>query len=353
MKKILLYLLLLPGFCLGQSFRNPLLPSGADPWSIYHDGFYYYTHTTGRNLTLWKTRSLADLATSERKVVWTPPATGPYSKEIWAPELHRLRDKKGKERWYLLFAADDGHNRNHRLWVLENESADPLQGNWVMKGQVKTPEDKWAIDGSLFEHRGRMYLVWSGWEGDENGRQDIYICRMKNPWTAKGKRTKISSPTYAWEVDGKIPNPGPDDKPVVLVNEGPQPIKYGKRLFVIYSASGCWTESYALGMLYTDARKNLMKARHWTKHPHTVFKAESVAGTHAAGHNSFFKSPDGTEDWILYHANPEAGQGCGGHRNPRAQKFSWTADGMPQFGQPVATGVALPVPAERTGAGSR
>jgi GH43 family beta-xylosidase len=287
----LLSLFVVTGFA--QTFTNPLLPSGADPWSIYKDGYYYYTHTTGRNLTLWRTRSLADLKGAEKKVVWTPPATGPYSKNIWAPELHFIEGKKGGGSWYLLFAADDGRNRNHRLWVLENSSADPLAGTWTLKGQVKTPDDKWAIDGSLFEHRGKLYMVWSGWEGDENGQQDIYLCRLKNPWTATGKRLRISSPSYAWEVDGRIAKPGPDDKSVVLVNEGPQPLKRGNRVFVVYSASGCWTDSYALGMLYANGRKNLMKARNWKKMEQPVFKANHVPGTHAAGHNSFFKSPDG------------------------------------------------------------
>ncbi|MEJ7617832.1 MAG: hypothetical protein WKF30_12935 [Pyrinomonadaceae bacterium] len=60
-----------------QTLVNPLLPAGADPWSIYHEGFYFYMHTTGRNLTIWKTRDLAELSKAERKVVWTPPATGP------------------------------------------------------------------------------------------------------------------------------------------------------------------------------------------------------------------------------------------------------------------------------------
>ncbi|WP_266367453.1 glycoside hydrolase family 43 protein [Tellurirhabdus rosea] len=321
------------------TFANPLLPMGPDPWNIYRDGYYYYTHTTQNNITLWRTKSLADLATAEKKVVFRPPAGTAYSKELWAPELHFIDNK-----WYLMFAADDGRNRNHRLWVLENTAANPLEGTWTLKGQVKTPDDKWAIDGSLFYHKNKLYLVWSGWERDENGQQDIYICRMKNPWTAKGKRTRISTPTHEWERNGTIPRPGPDDKPVVLVNEGPQPLVRDNRLFIIYSASGCWTDSYALGMIYTKKNKNLLKASSWTKHPEPVFKAVNVKGTHAAGHNSFFKSPDGTEDWILYHANPESGQGCGMQRSPRAQRFTWTADGMPDFGKPIAAGVALPVP---------
>src|SRR4051812_24223401 len=81
-----------------QTFTNPLLPAGADPWCVYKDGYYYYTHTTGINITIWKTRSIAALKDAERKVVFNPPATGPYSKEIWAPEIHFVKGK-----WYIYF----------------------------------------------------------------------------------------------------------------------------------------------------------------------------------------------------------------------------------------------------------
>jgi GH43 family beta-xylosidase len=72
-----------------------------------------------------------------------------------------------------------------------------------------------------------------------------------------------------------------------------------------------------------------------------TFSPESYAGV---GHNAFFKSKDNKEDWIMYHANSSAGQGCGGMRNVRMQKFTWTTGGLPNFGEPVATGRAIPVP---------
>ena len=170
---------------------------------------------------------------------------------------------------------------------------------------------------------------------------------MNNPWTVEGPRVRISRPEQEWERHGKIARPGPDDKPEVYVNEGPQALVRNGRVFVIYSASGCWTDEYALGMLQADADANLLDAAAWRKHEGPVFRAGSdVAGAFAAGHNSFFRSPDGTEDWILYHANQAAGQGCGSRRSPRAQRFTWTADGLPDFGSPVAAGVALQVPSE-------
>jgi GH43 family beta-xylosidase len=319
------------------TFTNPLLPAGADPWSIYHKGYYYYTHTTGRNITLWKTKSLSQLQTAPHKVVWTPPATGPNSRDIWAPELHFLNGK-----WYLYYAADAGTNQTHRLWVLENASADPLEGTWTDKGQLRDSANKWAIDGSVFENNGQHYLVWSGWEDDVNGRQNIYLARLKNPWTVEGPSLKVSTPIFPWERNGDLNNP--QDPPHVDVNEGPQVLRHGDKLVLVYSASGCWTDFYALGMLTASANSDLLQPGSWTKSTVPVFQQDPSAKVYAPGHNSFFKSPDGTEDWILYHANDEPGQGCGRFRSPRAQRFTWQADGTPVFGRPVAPGQPLPRP---------
>src|SRR5947207_9270336 len=83
------------------TFTNPLLPTGPDPWVEYKDGWYYYMNTTAKNLTVWKTRNVVDLKSAQKKIVRTLPATGPYSHDIWAPEIHFLRGK-----WYIYFAAD-------------------------------------------------------------------------------------------------------------------------------------------------------------------------------------------------------------------------------------------------------
>ena len=112
------------------------------------------------------------------------------------------------------------------------------------------------------------------------------------------------------------------------------------KLFIVYSASGCWTDFYALGVLTASADGDLMDAASWKKSAQPVFKQSLENKVFAPGHNSFFKSPDGKEDWILYHANSEPGQGCGKHRSPRAQKFTWNADGTPFFGEPVKEGMA-------------
>jgi GH43 family beta-xylosidase len=320
-------------------FTNPLLPSGADPWAIYNDGYYYYTHTTGSRIDIWKTKSIAALKSAKRKTIFLPPAGTMYSKDLWAPEIHFIQGK-----WYVYFAADNGKNETHRIYVLENEAADPMEGNWVFKGPLIDPSNKWAIDGSVFEHRQQLYFIWSGWQGDTNGQQDIYISQMKDPWTLQGNRVRLSSPVYEWERHGDLHDA--NNPPHVAVNEGPQFLRKADKIFLIYSGSGCWTENYALGMLSASADINLMDSASWKKNPEPVFQRSAENQVYAPGHNSFFTSPDGSEDWILYHANAQPGQGCGRLRSPRAQRFYWKPDGTPDFGIPVKPGEKIRTPSK-------
>lgn len=317
----------------GATFTNPLLNSGPDPWVIVKDGKYYYTNTLGNRIGLITTTKISELGKQPMNTIWTPPASGPYSREIWAPELHYLQGK-----WYVYFAADDGNNDNHRMYVIENASADPTQGSWTFKGKVADATNKWAIDGSVFEYNNQLYMIWSGWEGDVNTQQLIYIAAMSDPWTISGARVMISTPTYDWEKKGNTPG-------LPQVNEGPEILMNAAgRVFLTYSASGCWTDDYALGLLTLKAGGNPLNAADWQKSATPVFTKSESAGAFGPGHNGFFKSIDQKEDWIIYHANPLSGQGCGNHRSPRMQPFTWKADGTPDFGTPVNIGMPVKVP---------
>jgi GH43 family beta-xylosidase len=310
------------------TFANPVRSSGPDPWIAQKDDIYYYTHTSGNRIDLYKTGAVSQLSRAVGKTVWTAPASGPYSRNIWAPELHQLNGK-----WYFYFAADDGNDANHRMYVLENISPDPSLGNWEFKGKVADPSDRWAIDGTVFEHNNQLYFLWSGWRGTNSpGDQQIYIARMSNPWTIEGERVMLSQPAFSWEMYG-------------LVNEGPQVLKNSKgQIFVVYSASGCWTDEYSLGLLSLKEGGGPMNPSDWTKNPVPVLSKKPENGAFGPGHNGFFKSPDGTEDWVIYHANSFPGQGCGDSRNTRIQQFTWNADGTPHFGEPVKINTEIPKP---------
>ena len=319
-------------------FRNPLLEHGPDPWVIQDGPWYYYMNSMGSNLTIWRTKDMSDLRDAEKKVVWTPPEGTQWSKELWAPELHRFDGK-----WYLYFAADAGKNEGHRIYVLENAAVNPLEGEWVLKGKVGDATDKWAIDATAFRNDGpggdgRLYLLWSGWEGDVDGQQNIYIARLKNPWTVDGPRMMVSHPQYPWETVGDLPGRH------VNVNEGPEILQHDGKVFLIYSASGCWTDRYELGEVQAKASADLMEGKSWQKLDHPVFYEAPERGVFGPGHNGFFKSPDGKQDWIIYHANPASHDGCGDLRSPRMQPFTWNPDGSPKLGMPVEPGTAIAKP---------
>ncbi|QGG57456.1 family 43 glycosylhydrolase [Paenibacillus sp. B01] len=308
-----------------STFFNVIKQDGADPWMYKHtDGYYYYTQTTGGNITLSRSRTLSGIDAGESAVVWTPPAGTMYSSNLWAPELHYLDGK-----WYVYFAADNGSNENHRMYVLENASANPLTGSWTLKGKISDATDRWAIDGTVLTVGGSRYFLWSGWEGTVNDKQHLYIAQMSNPWTISSARTRIATPTYSWET-----NTTPQ------VNEGPQVIVRGSTISLVYSASGSWTDGYCLGLITAGTSANLLNASSWTKKSTPIFA--SANGIYGPGHHSFTKSPDGAEDWIVYHS--ARWQGAGWTRQVRAQKFGWNADNTPNLGSPAAPNASIAVP---------
>lgn len=315
-------------YIIDSTFTNPLLKHGADPWVIKKDGFYYYMHTLGNRIAIRKTQYMSELKKAEPTVIWRPSKETDHSSGIWGAELHYIKGK-----WFMYFTATGSGDGGRRMHVLECNSQDPTkQDVWSYKGQLAAKPDRWAIDGTILKYNNQLYMVWSGWESldlSNSGHQQLYIAKMKNPWTLEGRRVMISEPTYSWEKRG-------------MVNEAPEILKNKEgQIFIIYSASGCWTDYYCLGMLSLKDGGNPMNPQDWSKNPKPLLSTNASSGAYGTGSCSFFKSPDGTQDWIIYHANPKPHQGCNKYRNPRMQKIMWNADGMPYIGKPVRINVPL------------
>ena len=316
------------------TFRNPLNTMGPDPWLTYYDGFYYLATTTGTSvLTMRKSPSLAGLEVATPVTIYfeTEPSR---CCNMWAPEFDLLDGPDGL-RWYFYYTAGTaGTFDNQRSYVLESAGTDPM-GPYSFKGQLYDPQnDVWSIDGSVMTLNDALYFLSSTWAGNF---QTLFIAPMSNPWTLSGPHTRISQSQYDWEKVG------------LWVNEGPVALQHAGKTFIIYSASYCNTPDYKLGMLTYNGGDPLNRDS-WIKNPEPVFQRSDANGVYGPGHNGFFKSPDGTEDWIVYHANDSAMQGCGDTRTTRAQKFSWNADGTPNFGIPVSTSEDISAPSGDTGA---
>ncbi|MEO8611270.1 MAG: family 43 glycosylhydrolase [Chloroflexota bacterium] len=310
-----------------QTITNPLIPQRADPWMYLHtDGYYYFTASVPAydRIEVRRAKTIAELASAEPVTVWTKRDSGILSAHIWAPEIHFVGGK-----WYIYFAgARTDALFDHRIYALENESANPLEGAWIEKGQVVTNWESFALDATRFQHKGVQYFVWAQRDPAIPGNSNLYIAPMSNPWTILGTQVRLSLPEYEWEVIG------------FLVNEGAAVIQRNGKIFITYSASAT-DYHYAMGMLSADENSDLLNPDSWHKSPEPVFKTSEANGQYGPGHNSFTTAPDG-QDLLVYHARNYkeiVGEPLNDpNRHTRVQAFTWNADGTPNFGVPVPDG---------------
>jgi GH43 family beta-xylosidase len=305
------------------AFPNPLIRQRADPHVTRHtDGYYYFMGTVPEydRLELRRSETLAGLATAAPKVIWRKHATGIMGAHIWAPELHFIDGK-----WYIYFAAGEAEKIwNIRIYVLENAAANPLEGEWVERGQLKTQWETFALDATTFVHRGQRYLVWAQRDPAKKNNTDLYLAKMDSPVSITGTPVEISTPEFDWE------------KVRYQVNEGPAVLQRHGRIFLTYSAAGTGAE-YCLGLLTAKDDANLLDPKSWVKSPASVFATSEGNRIYGPGHNSFTTAADGS-DVMVYHARSY--RDIPGdplkdpNRHTRLQPVQWRADGTPDFGEP-------------------
>ena len=305
---------------------NPLIFQRADPHILKQgDGFYYFMGTAPEydRLVLRRAPTIAGLATADEKVIWRKHATGPMGAHIWAPEIYHIDGK-----WFIYFAAGEAEKIwNIRIYVLENASANPLEGEWIERGQLKTGWESFALDASTFEHRGQRFLLWAQQQPGIKGNTNLYIAPMASPTTLAGPAVLLSKPEFDWEMVR------------YAVNEGPIVLKKNGRLFLTYSAAGTGPE-YCLGMLTADENADLLNPKSWVKSPTPVFVTSEENKIYGPGHHCFTVAEDGVTDLIVYHARSyKEIQGDplkDPNRHTRVQPVQWRADGTPDFGVPRA-----------------
>ncbi len=307
-----------------SDWPNPLILQRADPFIHKHtDGFYYFTATVPEydRLELRRAKTIAGLATAEAKTIWHKHPTGIMGAHIWAPELHHIDGK-----WFIYFAAGEAEKIwNIRIYVLENASANPLEGEWIERGQLKTNWESFALDATTFEHRGTRYLVWAQRDPAVKNNTDLYIAKMDTPTSITGKQVLLSRPEYDWE------------KLRYAVNEGAAVLIRHNRIWIAFSAAGTGAE-YCVGLLSADESSDPLDPASWTKSAAPIFGTSEENGIFGPGHNSFTVAEDGVTDVIVYHARNYREISGDPLRDPnrhtRVQPLSWNPDGTPNFGIP-------------------
>ncbi len=317
-----------------DQFVNPI-GEGADPWVIRDpdaDRYLWCFSDGNRAIAVHTSDRLTSLG--RKHVVWRAPESGPYSRQVWAPELHKIDG-----RWYIYFAASDGNNENHLAYVLRSEGGDPL-GPYELHGPMATGDgddgrspNVWAIDMTVLEHADQRYALWSGWDAPGSDQQYLYIAPMDSPIELAGPRVRIcDNEDHPWERT----EPGEDGRGL---NEAPQVLRNGDRTFVTYSCGASWLPSYKVGLLALIGDDPLSPDA-WNKRQRPRF--ESGDRTFGVGHSCFVRSPDDSQWWHVFHAKRDRSPGW--RRAVFVQPMKFGPRGGPQFGTPVPPGQPLTRP---------
>ncbi|WP_404341800.1 family 43 glycosylhydrolase [Pseudoalteromonas mariniglutinosa] len=301
---------------------NPIVLQRADPWLVRDkkSGCYTFIGTSPKfdEIELRQACRLNDLKLAEPKVIWQKHDKGPMSANIWAPELHQVDGS-----WYIHFAAGDvAKPFSIRMYVLKNDSQDPMQGNWQEMGQLKTHVDSFALDATTFAHKGRRYLVWAQQNKPVTYNSALWIAEMDSPTSIKEPIVAITEPTLDWEVQG------------YKVNEGAAVIIRNDKVLITYSASAT-DHRYAMGLLWADSDANLLDPASWHKKQQPIFASNEKVGRFGPGHNSFVKAEDGVTDLLIYHSRDykelKGTPLTDPNRHARARIISWDENGFPVF----------------------
>lgn len=320
------------------TFTNPIRQGGSSPCLVYADGKYYYTQSTYVRVSLWTSETIAGLNDAEEHIVYTPDE----AYYISGPRLYRFNGK-----WYIYYTSDDGDMSRRIVHVLENSSQNPLEGEFIYKGIIKTGNQK-SFHPSVFEHKGNLYFFWSGYDSSDKGDIDvshIYVSRMSDPWTLDTAPAAILSPQYEWECQWMSENGLSAEKPS-YVNEAPQAIysRDSTKVLLYFAASETYTSYYCEGMAVADADADLTNPFAWKKISRPVFSSDPTVAAYGAGHISFFNQDSADNTYIIYQAYSESGLDCLDNRSPRMQKITWDENGIPVLGTPVPLGMPVPEP---------
>jgi GH43 family beta-xylosidase len=306
-----------------ERFPDPLVRQRADAQVFRHtDDWYYMTASVPEydRLVLRRARTIAGLSSATERVLWRHESSGPMSGFLWAPELHWIDG-----RWIMYFAAGPSGGGADvfriRTFALRCDGADPMTGRWEVLGQLQTPWDTFTLDATSFVHRSTRYLAWAQREPGIETNSNIYLAPLATPLTLAAAPARLTVPTLPWEVRG------------YKVAEAPALLARNGKLFLTYSASAT-DARYCLGMLTAPADAEIMDPTVWRKSPQPVFATSAADHRYGPGHNSFTVDTEG-RDVLIYHARDYAeikGDPLfDPNRHTRAQYFSYSANGMPNF----------------------
>lgn len=147
-----------------SDFTSIIDNDGADPWILQTESYFYYTKTTGNNLTLWRAENLSLVATGEKKIIW------------------------------LVYSASGSWDNDYALGLMTLDVADdPLEkANWQ-----KEPEP-------IFQQTNTVYGPGhNGFAKSKDGSEDWLIYHAAR-WDHSGWDRSIRLQKFGWDQEDKV-----------------------------------------------------------------------------------------------------------------------------------------------------
>lgn len=275
-------------------YNRPFIAQRADPYIYRHtDGTCYFTASVPEydRVVLRSADTLAGLRDAREKTLWTKHERGEQSMHVWAPEIHFIEGE-----WYIYYSAGDiADEWEIRPYVLKCLGDDPMRDEWAEMGMIRAASDdpfsfhSFSLDATIFKQKDDYYYIWAEKTGVGKQISNLYIARMESPVKLATPQVLLTTPDYDWERIG------------FWVNEGPDILEHGDKLFLTFSASETGID-YCIGMLYADRDADILDPRSWRKLRYPVLKSDVEKGIYGPGHNCFVKADDGVTDLCIYHA---------------------------------------------------
>ncbi|MCL2834283.1 MAG: glycoside hydrolase family 43 protein [Treponema sp.] len=313
------------------TYKNPSTINGiGDPFVLRAQDGAYYCYPTGgggNGFRAWKSTDFVEW--KPLGIVYDSLQPGFWaSSKFWAPEVVYWQGK-----YYMYYTGNSFADQSLRIGLAISEKP---EGPFIEA--LKRPLFDFGyscIDANvLIDDDGQKYLYYSRdcSENIVNGIHESWIYGVRladNMQELEGDPVLLTKPEQEWEKRS-----GNEYR----WNEGAHVIKHDGKYYLIYSGNFYGGKFYSLG--YAVSGSPLGPFVKYSENPILEVMPE---WTHISGpgHNSVFKSPDGTELWVAYHTHMDVIKG-GGNRQMAIDKMGFRPDGTIYINGPSLSPMPLP-----------
>lgn len=291
-----------------MNFTNPVYPEYfADPFCWRHEDTYYAVGTGRREGEMGATGDTAiPLIVSHDLQHWTPVGNAlhvpPDEKcgKFWAPEA------AFHDRMFYLYYHPNGSGKGFRIRVAV--SAHP-EGPYVDTGTPLTDvsQNPFAIDAHPFQDEdGAWYLFYATdfLDFDQHTFRGtaLVVDKMRSMTELEGRPQVVMRAHWQWQCYERGRSKAGQVADWYTL-EGPMVRKHAGRYYCFYSGGCFQDETYGVDYLVADHVLGPWRETGGARGPQLM---RTVPGeVRGPGHHSLVSSPNGKEDFAVYHAwNP-------------------------------------------------